>query len=215
MKFALNLLALWAVISLSACQAQANENENSNATMAVDTSKLASATFGAGCFWCVEAVFEELKGVVDAEAGYSGGHIKNPGYREVCTGRTGHAEVARIYYDPNVITFEQLVTVFFHTHDPTTLNRQGADRGTQYRSAIFYHDAEQKEVAERVMQEIDASDLWSDPIVTEISPLENYYVAEEYHQQYYENNSSQPYCSVVIAPKLKKMRTEFKDWLKK
>lgn len=214
MKFALNLLALWAVISLSACQAQANENENSNATMAVDTSKLASATFGAGCFWCVEAVFEELKGVVDAEAGYSGGHIKNPGYREVCTGRTGHAEVARIYYDPSVITFEQLVTVFFHTHDPTTLNRQGADRGTQYRSAIFYHDAEQKEVAERVMKEIDASDLWSDPIVTEISPLENYYVAEEYHQQYYENNSSQPYCSVVIAPKLKKMRTEFKDWLK-
>ena len=214
MKFALNLLALWAVISLSSCQAQANENENSNATMAVDTSKLASATFGAGCFWCVEAVFEELKGVVDAEAGYSGGHIKNPGYREVCTGRTGHAEVARIYYDPSVITFEQLVTVFFHTHDPTTLNRQGADRGTQYRSAIFYHDAEQKEVAERVLQEIDASDLWSDPIVTEISPLENYYVAEEYHQQYYENNSSQPYCSVVIAPKLKKMRSEFKDWLK-
>lgn len=214
MKFALNLLAWWAVISLTACQAQANENENSNTTMAVDTSKLASATFGAGCFWCVEAVFEELKGVVDAEAGYSGGHIKNPGYREVTTGRTGHAEVARIYYDPNVITFEQLVTVFFHTHDPTTLNRQGADRGTQYRSAIFYHDAEQKEVAEQVMQEIDASDLWSDPIVTEISPLENYYVAEEYHQQYYENNSSQPYCSVVIAPKLKKMRTEFKDWLK-
>lgn len=214
MKFVLNLLAFWAVVSLSACQAQANENENSNATMAVDTSKLASATFGAGCFWCVEAVFEELKGVVDAEAGYSGGHVKNPSYREVCTGRTGHAEVARIYYDPKVITYEQLVTVFFHTHDPTTLNRQGADRGTQYRSAIFYHNAEQKEVAERVMQEIDNSDLWSDPIVTEISPLENYYKAEDYHQQYYENNSSQPYCAVVIAPKLKKMRKAFKEWLK-
>lgn len=214
MKTLLNILAFWMVISQTACQVQANENEKSTTTMAIDTSGLASATFGAGCFWCVEAVFEELKGVADAEAGYSGGHIKNPGYREVCTGRTGHAEVARIYYDPSVITFEQLVTVFFHTHDPTTLNRQGADRGTQYRSAIFYHDAEQKEIAERVMQEIDASGLWSDPIVTEIAPLENYYVAEDYHQQYFENNGNQPYCAAVIAPKVKKARSAFKDWLK-
>lgn len=174
----------------------------------------AQATLGAGCFWCVEAVFEELKGVIDAEAGYSGGHVKNPAYREVTTGRTGHVEVARITFDPEIVSFEQILTVFFHTHNPTTLNRQGADVGEQYRSVIFYHDEEQRQTAEKVLAEIDESDLWDDPIVTAIEPLKNYYKAENYHQDYFANNSSQPYCSAVIAPKLKKFREEFANWLK-
>lgn len=173
-----------------------------------------TATLGAGCFWCVEAVFEELKGVIHVESGYSGGHVKNPSYREVTSGRTGHAEVARVIFDPEVITFEEILIVFWHTHDPTTLNRQGADVGPQYRSAVFYHDDRQKQVAEEVMAKIEDSGLWEDPIVTEISPLINYYVAENYHQDYYANNPSAPYCTFVIAPKLKKFRTEFSHLLK-
>ncbi len=208
------LAAILAGFLAISCQASTASSETQTTMAIQDTTHLSQATFGAGCFWCVEAVFEELKGVVDAEAGYSGGTIKNPGYREVCTGRTGHAEVARIYFDPAIISFEQLVTVFFHSHDPTTLNRQGADVGTQYRSVIFYHNEEQKAIAERVKAETDASGLWDNPIVTVIEPLTNYYKAEDYHQQYFENNPNQGYCSYVIAPKVQKMRKEFKDWLK-
>lgn len=179
-----------------------------------DNKKYEEATLGAGCFWCTEAIFNELKGVVDVEAGYSGGDVKNPSYREVCTGRTGHVEVARITFDPKVISYEQILTVFFHSHDPTTLNRQGADAGEQYRSVIFYHNEEQKQIAKKVLAKIDKSGLWDDPIVTAIEPLKNYYKAENYHQDYFKYNAEQPYCNAVIAPKVRKLHKEFPDWLK-
>lgn len=172
-------------------------------------SKMSEATFGAGCFWCVEAIFERVKGVISVESGYSGGKVKNPSYREVTTGTTGHAEVTRVVFDPEIVSFEVLLEVFWHTHDPTTLNRQGADVGTQYRSAIFYHSEEQRKIAEESKAKTDASGLWKNPIVTEISPLENYYVAEDYHQDYYNNNPTAGYCSYVIAPKVKKFKKEF------
>lgn len=167
------------------------------------------ATFGAGCFWCVEAIYQRVNGVLAVESGYSGGHVRNPDYRQVTTGRTGHAEVVRITFDPDLITFGELLEVFWHTHDPTTLNRQGADVGPQYRSVIFYHDEEQKRIAQKSLEKTDASGLWSDPIVTEISPLINYYRAEEYHQNYFNNNPDAAYCSVVIAPKVRKFKEQF------
>ncbi|MFT5122322.1 MAG: peptide-methionine (S)-S-oxide reductase [Kiritimatiellia bacterium] len=170
-----------------------------------------SATFGAGCFWCVEAVFLQLKGVQRVESGYAGGVLNNPTYQDICTGATGHAEVIRIDFDPEVIAYETLLEVFWHTHDPTTLNRQGGDRGTQYRSVIFYHDEAQRTAAEASKVATDASGLWSDPIVTEISPLPDYYPAEAYHQDYYNRNPSQGYCSVAIPPKLKKLHERFPD----
>ncbi len=176
--------------------------------------KYEEATFGAGCFWCTEAIYEQINGIVDVEAGFSGGDVKNPSYREVVSGKTGHAEVARIKYDPDVISYGELLEVFWHTHNPTTLNRQGADIGTQYRSAIFYHNEEQKQIAEKSLEKTDNSDLWDDPIVTEISPLENYYTAENYHQNYYENNPNAGYCQVVIAPKIKKFKQDFSHLLK-
>lgn len=176
--------------------------------------KLEEATFGAGCFWCVEAVFELVEGVKHVESGYSGGHVDNPSYREVTSGRTGHAEVARVVYDPSQVSYEVLLEVFWHTHDPTTLNRQGADVGTQYRSVIFYHNEEQKEIAEASLKKTDKSGLWKDPIVTTIEPLDNYYVAENYHQNYFENNPNAGYCSYVIAPKIKKFKKEFSHLLK-
>jgi peptide-methionine (S)-S-oxide reductase len=172
------------------------------------------AVFGAGCFWCVEAVFEELKGVSKVESGYAGGHVNNPTYKEVCSGTTGHAEVAKIYYDSTVISYAKLLEVFFLTHDPTTVNRQGADRGTQYRSAIFYVNNYQQEVAERVKSEINAQGAYPNPIVTEISALSNYSKAENYHQDYYQNNSSAGYCQYVIQPKLEKFRKAFEMELK-
>jgi len=180
----------------------------------VTSQKSEQATFGAGCFWCVEAVFEELKGVTRVEAGYAGGHVEDPSYEEVTTGTTGHAEVTRITYDPSVISYDQLLTVFWHTHNPTTKNRQGNDVGPQYRSVIFYHNEQQKEIAERSLSETEQSNLWQDSIVTEIQPLNNYYKAENYHQDYYANNPNAGYCQVVIAPKLKKFRKEFREWLK-
>jgi peptide-methionine (S)-S-oxide reductase len=167
------------------------------------------ATLGAGCFWCVEAIYQRVNGVVSVESGYSGGHVEDPTYNQVITGNTGHAEVIRFKFDPDVISFEELLEVFWHTHDPTTLNRQGADVGTQYRSVIFYHDENQKKIAEQSMKKTDASDLWEDPIVTEISPLINYYKAEDYHQNYFNNNPNAGYCSVVIAPKLAKFKKDF------
>lgn len=176
--------------------------------------KLEKATFGAGCFWCVEAVYELVEGVEHVEAGYSGGHVDNPSYKEVTSGNTGHAEVARIHFDPEVISYEELLEVLWHTHNPTTLNRQGADVGPQYRSVIFYHSEEQKDVAEKSLKKTDESDLWEDPIVTKIQPLENYYVAESYHQDYFENNPNAGYCSVVIAPKIAKFKKEFAHLLK-
>lgn len=176
--------------------------------------KLEEATFGAGCFWCVEAIYELVNGVEHVESGYSGGHVKNPTYRQVTSGRTGHVEVARIVYDPEKISFEELLEVLWHTHNPTTLNRQGNDVGEQYRSVIFYHNEKQKEIAEASLKKTDASGLWDDPIVTTIEPLENYYEAENYHQNYFENNPNAGYCSFVIAPKVKKFKKEFSYLLK-
>lgn len=177
-------------------------------------SKLTKATLGAGCFWCVEAVFQNLKGVESVVSGYMGGKIKNPTYKEVCSGLTGHAEVAEITYDAEQLTFKELLEVFWKTHDPTTLNRQGNDVGTQYRSAIFYHDEEQKELAEHYKKELDASGYYKDPIVTEISPASVFYVAEDYHQNYFNDNGSQPYCNFVVRPKVEKFKQVFADKVK-
>lgn len=181
--------------------------------MPIENENLETATFGAGCFWCSEAIFQELRGVQKVSSGYSGGNVANPTYREVCTGMTGHAEVIQIEFDPKVISFETLAKVFFTTHDPTTLNRQGADVGTQYRSVIFYHDDNQKTTAEKVIKDF-APTLWDDPIVTEISPFTAFYEAEEYHQDYYSNNPNQGYCRIVINPKVEKFRKHFADLLK-
>jgi peptide-methionine (S)-S-oxide reductase len=177
--------------------------------------KLAKATFGSGCFWCTEAIFERVKGVSSVISGYTGGSVKNPTYEQVSDGNTGHAEVTQITYDPGVVTYDELLEIFWKTHDPTTLNRQGADVGTQYRSAIFYHNENQKQKAEFYKLELDKSGAWKDPIVTEISPLGDFYTAENYHQDYYENNPTQGYCAYVIAPKVDKFEKVFKDKLKK
>jgi methionine-S-sulfoxide reductase len=176
--------------------------------------KLATATFGEGCFWCSEAVYDNLRGVKTVTSGYSGGKAENPSYEDVCTGRTGHAEVIQVTYDPAVISFEDLLKVFWQTHDPTTLNRQGHDSGTQYRSAIFYHDEEQRRVAEQYKKQLDASKVFSSPIVTEITEFKNFYPAEKYHQDYYKLNPNQGYCQLVIRPKVEKFNKEFKAMLK-
>jgi peptide-methionine (S)-S-oxide reductase len=176
---------------------------------------LQAATLAGGCFWCLEAVFDELKGVVSVESGYSGGVVGHPSYRDVCTGRTGHAEAVRVTFAPEVLSYRDLLHVFFAVHDPTTLNRQGADVGTQYRSAIFYHDEEQKLAAERVIRELNEQHIWERPIVTELAELQNFYTAEDYHQEYFANNPYQPYCMAVVAPKVAKFRKQFVDRLKK
>ena len=176
--------------------------------------KLETTTLGGGCFWCVEAIFQDLKGVHRVVSGYAGGAVENPTYQQVCNGNTGHAEVTQITYDPEVISYEDLLYVFWRTHDPTTLNRQGADVGTQYRSIILYHNEAQKAIAEKSRRETDASDLWPNPIVTEIAPLGAFYPAEDYHQDYYRQNRFQPYCLAVIDPKLRKFRKEFKEQLR-
>jgi peptide-methionine (S)-S-oxide reductase len=173
------------------------------------------ATLAGGCFWCLEAVFDELKGVESVESGYSGGKVPNPSYAQVCDGDTGHAEAVQVTFDPKVISYHDLLTVFFAIHDPTSLNRQGADVGTQYRSAIFYHDAQQEATARQVIKEISDAQLWNDPIVTEVKPFDKFYMAEDYHQEYFAHNSFQPYCRVVIAPKVSKFRKQFVDRLKK
>src|SRR5690242_6485208 len=175
---------------------------------------LQTATLAGGCFWCLEAVYDEIKGVQGVESGYAGGHMDNPSYRVVCNGDTGHAEVIQVHFDPNVVSYRDLLNVFFAIHDPTTLNRQGADVGTQYRSAIFYHDDEQKKTAEQVIAEITAAHVWDAPVVTEVAPLEVFYPAENYHQNYFENNPTQPYCRAVVAPKVSKFRKHFLDKLK-
>jgi len=180
----------------------------------MNTEGMDTATFGAGCFWCIEAVFQELKGVQSVSSGYAGGFVKNPSYKEVCTGRTGHAEVAQIVFDPEVISFDDLLEVFWKTHDPTTLNRQGNDVGTQYRSSVFYHNDDQKKKAEYYKVKLDDSGAYSNPIITTIEELTDFYVAEDSDQNYYNNNSSQPYCAFVIQPKVEKFRKAFADKLK-
>jgi peptide-methionine (S)-S-oxide reductase len=174
-----------------------------------------SATLAGGCFWCLEAVYDGMKGVESVESGYMGGRSANPTYEQVCGGDTGHAEVVRLTYDPAVVSFKELLQVFFVIHDPTTLNRQGNDVGTQYRSAIFYHTPEQKAEAEEIMARLSAAKVWSDPIVTELEPASTFYRAETYHQDYYSRNPRQPYCQYVVAPKVQKFRKEFLDKLKK
>jgi len=181
------------------------EKENKN---------LETVTFGAGCFWCVEAIFQELKGVDKVISGYMGGETKNPSYKEICTGETGHAEVCQITFDPSVISFDDLLEVFWQTHNPTTLNRQGADKGTQYRSAVFYHTKQQMKLAQSYKEKLAESGAWDDPIVTEITEFSKFYPAENYHQDYFNNNNNQPYCNFVIKPKMEKFKKVFKDKLK-
>ena len=173
-----------------------------------------TATFGTGCFWCTEAIFQQLDGVIKVTSGYSGGHVVNPTYEQVCNKTTGHAECLNIEYDKSKITFDELLEVFWKSHDPTTLNRQGNDEGPQYRSAIFYHNEEQKEKAEKYKVQLNESGIFDKPIVTEITPFDVFYPAENYHQNYYNNNGSQPYCSYVIRPKVEKFKKIFKDKLK-
>ena len=189
------------------------ENENSKTQIKKD-SMTEVITLGAGCFWCVEAIFQEMKGVKKVVSGYSGGKIKNPSYKEVCMGTTGHAEVVQVEFDPSVVSVKDILEVFWKTHDPTTLNRQGNDVGTQYRSAVFYHTEEQKAVAEDLKKKLDASGAWDNPIVTEIVPFETFYMAENYHQDYYNLNGQEPYCRFVIQPKLEKFRKVFGDKVK-
>lgn len=172
------------------------------------------ATFGSGCFWCTEAIFQNLRGVSGVISGYMGGHVKNPSYAEVCNGTTGHAEVIHFDYDAELVSFEELLLVFFKTHDPTTLNRQGNDKGSQYRSAVFYHTDEQQQQAEAIINQLDHDQVFDDPIVTEVVPATEFYVAENYHQNYYQQNQSQPYCTFVIQPKLNKFMKEYKEKLR-
>jgi len=173
------------------------------------------ATLAGGCFWCLEAVFDDLKGVDSVESGYMGGKTVNPSYEEVCSGETGHAEVAQLSFDPKQVSFKEILEVFFVIHDPTTLNRQGNDVGTQYRSAIFYHSAEQKAAAEQVIANMSAAEVYEDPIVTEVVPASKFYVAEDYHQEYFRRNPAQPYCAFVVRPKVAKFRKHFLEKLKK
>ena len=182
--------------------------------METNQDKAEQATFGGGCFWCVEAIFERVEGVQKVVSGYSGGNVKNPTYREVTSGRTGHAEVVQITYDPGAVSYLELLEIFFKTHDPTTLNRQGADVGTQYRSIILFHNPSQEEESRQVIRELDQANIWNDPIVTQVEPFEAFYDAEQYHQEYYENNPNQGYCRLVIQPKVEKFEKLFRDKLK-
>jgi len=219
-KLSMTLLVI-SVVNLISC-AQPQKKDKMTATLATNANEQVNpantdvATFANGCFWCTEAIFEQLDGVISATSGYTGGQTKNPTYKEVCTGETGHAEALQIVYDPKKISFDELLEVFWETHDPTTLNRQGADVGTQYRSGIFYHNEEQKQKAEKYKAELDKSGAFDKPIVTEITPFSKFYTAENYHQEYFENNeNNNPYCKIVIRPKVDKFRKVFKDKLKK
>ena len=182
--------------------------------LGVSMSNLQTAVFGGGCFWCLEAVFDRLRGVQSVESGYTGGHVDKPTYRQVCGGDTGHVEVVRVSFDPQQITYRELLDVFFSIHDPTTLNRQGNDVGTQYRSVIFYGSDEQRREAEQAIAALNKARVWPDPVVTAIEPATTFYVAEDYHQEYFANNSSQPYCQIVVSPKVKKFQQKFADRLK-
>ncbi len=201
------------LVFLSNCSNKRNLTFNNKMENSTQNNKLDTATLGAGCFWCVEAIFSSLKGVESVLPGYSGGTLKNPDYKTVCTGNTGHAEVCQIYFDPEIIKFEEILEIFWTTHDPTTLNRQGNDVGTQYRSAIFYHNEEQKAIAEKSKRDV-ATKIWDNPIVTEIVKFDEFYKAEDYHQDYFENNPDQGYCKMIIEPKVLKFRKIYKDKLK-
>jgi peptide-methionine (S)-S-oxide reductase len=208
------IMFITALITLNVSCRQKNHKiyKDENINMNDNNTKLDTASFGEGCFWCTEAVFERLKGVKSVVSGYAGGTVAND---EVCTGTTGHAETCQIIYDPNEISYQELLIVFFRTHDPTTLNRQGADVGTQYRSVIFYHNEKQKELAEFAKKRINEEKLYDKPVVTEIAPFTKFYKAEDYHQNYYDKNPDQGYCAFVIAPKVEKFEKLFKDKLKK
>lgn len=210
----LNIIQGFIVLCLITACAQSEHKEKKALINSTNNTYMDTATFGAGCFWCVEAIFQDLAGVEKVTSGYSGGTIKNPAYREVTTGRTGHAEVVQIIYDPQKISYRELLEIFWQTHDPTTLNRQGADVGTQYRSAIFYHSQEQKETAEYYKQALDKSGAYKAPVVTEITVFNDFYPAEDYHQNYYKLNKEAQYCTYVIEPKLDKFKKVFKDKLK-
>ena len=209
-----NIVLLFSVIALS-CTAQKPDTKHKDKTITKSMeSEVDTITLGSGCFWCTEAFFQELKGVVSVRSGYSGGKTDNPKYKEVCSGSTGHAEVVQVIYYDDSLTVSDILEVFWQTHNPTTLNRQGADKGTQYRSAIFYHNDTQKQIAEQLKAKLDSSGAWSDPIVTEITKFSKFYPAENYHQDYYSINGEQPYCRAVITPKMDKFRKVFKDKLK-
>ena len=215
----LSIVTTLAIFS-AACEPSTKQPVNKSNIMSEESNipagkKTDTATFGTGCFWCTEAVFQELKGVLKATSGYTGGNVANPSYEEVCSGTTGHAEALQIIYDPAVITYDELLEVFWEAHDPTSLNRQGNDVGTQYRSAIFYHNAEQKEKAEHYKAELNKSGAYDKPIVTEITGVTKFYPAEDYHQNYYNTHGSQPYCYLVIRPKVEKFEKVFKNKLKK
>lgn len=209
------------MVAVSCAQSDKKQKKNMNKeAVALDETSVSTAgtemaTFGTGCFWCTEAVLESLDGVKKVVSGYSGGTVSNPSYKEVCTGNTGHAECVEVTFDPKVITYTDLLEAFFRSHDPTSLNRQGNDVGTQYRSVIFYHNEEQKKLAEQAKLELDKSGAYSKPIVTEITPAVKFYIAEDYHQNYFANNPDQGYCAFVIAPKLDKFKHVFKDKLRK
>jgi len=217
-------ILLLALVAAPSCKTRQTEKVNTVTSEPIEKSDPIAAepepgepevaTFGAGCFWCVEAVFQQLEGVLSVESGYCGGDVENPTYQQICSGTTGHAEVCQIRFDPSKITFDEMLKVFWETHDPTTLNRQGSDVGTQYRSVIFYHDEHQKALAEQRKKQLDAAGAWPDPIVTEISPVAPFYKAEKHHQNYYNDNPTEGYCQLVIRPKIEKVRDVFKDRLK-
>ena len=221
----IQLIAVFAIVS-EACGETANNNfhmENKSKETLMDTgsdrpgnsSSVDTITLGGGCFWCVEAVYEMLDGVIKVESGYSGGTVKNPSYREVCTGRTGHAEVAQITFDNSKTSVDEILKVFFTVHDPTTLNKQGADVGTQYRSVIFYRNEQQRNAAKSIIDGLNNEHVYENPVVTQLAPFTNFYKAEDYHQDYYNQNKQEPYCRLVIQPKLEKFEKLFKDRLKK
>jgi peptide-methionine (S)-S-oxide reductase len=217
MRIGIFSLLLTVLVTGISCGQKSKEKQADKrmANQVVNTAGLELATFGSGCFWCTEAIFLDIDGVYNVQSGYTGGKVKNPTYKEVCSGLTGHAEVIRLNYDPKKISYDELLEIFWKTHDPTTLNKQGADEGTQYRSVIYYHSDEQRKLAEHYKKKLTEEKVFNNPIVTEISPAAEFYKAEDYHQNYYNLNQDQPYCSFVIEPKLEKFRKVFKGKLKK
>lgn len=216
LRIVMCLLFFFVALNFVGCnESRTHIKEQEMKNMSTENVKTDTATFGSGCFWCTEAIFERVNGVLDVVSGYSGGHVDNPTYEEVCNGTTGHAECTQITFNPDIIGYDELLEIFWKTHDPTTLNRQGNDAGTQYRSVIFFHNEEQKQKAEYYKQKLGEEKIWKDPIVTEISPSTKFYKAEKYHQDYYENNPYQGYCAFVITPKIEKFEKVFKDKLKK
>lgn len=215
-KVLLLTVIIFLAITGYSCSKTKSENKKTDKDfMILENVKTDTATFGSGCFWCTEAIFERVNGVLYVVSGYAGGLVDNPTYEEVCTGSTGHAECTQITFNPEVITYDELLEIFWKTHDPTTLNRQGNDVGTQYRSVVFYHNDEQKQKAEYYKRKLEEAKIWNDPIVTEISPLKKFYAAEKYHQDYYANNPYQGYCAFIITPKVEKFEKVFKEKLKK